>query len=175
MTTAHSDTHQLPPLVPQHPATGPHTFRPLPFPGRPTLPFLTQGASQSSAAGGRQRQPRGPGSTRAHAAHGRAHPRAHAGGLTSPQPFPAGGSQLSGGAARSHSISPAAAPPGAATAPNPWPWPAKPGLSDATAGGGRPRAAHPRSPSPPPSQARAPAGPSPRSTRSHLPDPSTTH
>lgn len=64
---------------------------------------------------------------------------------------------MSGGAARSHSISPAAAPPGAATAPNPWPWPAKPGLSNATAGGGRPRAAHHRSPGPP-------RGPSPPST-----------
>ena len=84
-------------------------------------------------------------------------PRTCRRGLTSPQPFSAGGSQLSGGAARSHSISLAAAPPGAATAPNPWPWPAKPGLSNTTAGGGRPRAAHHRSPGPP-------RGPSPPST-----------
>lgn len=82
---------------------------------------------------------------------------------------------MSGGAPRSHSISPAAAPPGAATAPNPWPWPAKPGLSDTTAGGGRPRAAHHRCPSPPPSPvARPPRGPSPYSTGSHLPQTCTT-
>lgn len=68
---------------------------------------------------------------------------------------------MSGGAARSHSISPAAAPPGVATAPNPWPWPAKPGLSDATAGGCRPRAAHHRCPSPPPSPATCPSRPLP--------------
>lgn len=93
---------------------------------------------------------RAPWGTRAHAARSRTPQRTRRRrGLTSPQPFSAGGSQLSGGAARSHSISPAAAPPGAATAPNPWPWPAKPGLSDATAGGGRPRAAHHRSQSPP--------------------------
>lgn len=79
---------------------------------------------------------------------------------------------MSGGAPRSHSISPAAVPPGAATAPNPWPWPAKPGLSDATAGVGGPRAAHHRSPGPPPSPAtRPPRGPSPLSTHSHLPLP----
>lgn len=147
-TTAHSPTQSsgphLTPRAPWHRAghlRAPPTSAPL------------RGPSQGrAAAGGRQ-------TAATCALRLAAHPRAHAGGLTSPQPFSAGGSQLSGGAARSHSISPAAAPPGAATAPNPRACPAKPGLSDTTAGGGRPRAAHHRSPSPPASRPRAPGAP----------------